>query len=165
MNFLRCTGALALFMLGNQSAWAYCPANLDYSVKGEFGRSDIVAIVRAEKVTWLDEKRQPAKLKKPLMLGNQPGGFDPYIGAYYAVRLVKAFKGRPARSFTIFSENTTARTPLKIGPALLLFITRTKVGDEYRRADDLTVDSCGNSSLANSAPRKIKLLSRLAARQ
>ena len=141
MNFRRCIGGFALFMLGIQSAWAYCPANLDYSVKGEFSRSDVVAIVKAEKVTWLDEKRQPAKLRKPLMLGNQPGGFDPYIGAYYSVRLVKAFKGRPAHSFRIFSENTTARTNLRIGPELLLFITRTKVCDEYRRADDFTVDS------------------------
>jgi hypothetical protein len=160
MSVRTLIGALALLVLGAEPAWAYCPPNLDYSITGEFRRADIVAIVRTERVTWLDENRRPTKLRKPLTFGNQPGGFDPYIGAYYSVRLVKAFKGHPPLTFRVFSENTTARTPLRMRPNLLLFLTRTRAADEYERVGDLTVDSCGNSSLATA--RKVALLQRLA---
>jgi len=136
---------------------------LDYSIRGEYRRSDIVALVRAERVIWLDKNRKPTKLKKPLTFGSIPGGLDPYIGAYYSVRLVRAIKGKVPARFRIFSENTTARTPLRLGQTLLLFISRTRVADEYRRVGDLTVDNCGNSALASRAPRVVRLVSRLAA--
>jgi hypothetical protein len=161
MSVRTIIGALVLLVTGAEPAWAYCPPNLDYSISGEFRRADIVAIVRAEGVTWLDENRRPTRLRKPLTFGNHPGGFDPYIGAYYTVRLVKGFKGHPPRTFRVFSENTTARTPLRMGPNLLVFLTRTRTGDEYHRVGDLKVDSCGNSSLATA--RKVALLQRLAA--
>jgi hypothetical protein len=141
---------------------AYCPPEVDYSVRGEFRRADIVAIVRAKKVTWLDESRRPTELKSPLTFGNLPGGLDPYIGAYYEVTLEQAFKGRPSRRFRIFSENTTARTPLVMDKPLLLFITRETVGDEYHVAGDFTVDNCGNSARADTKPELVRTVRQLA---
>lgn len=158
-------GAVALFACSTQSAWGWCDPQTDYSVREEFRRSDIVALVKAEKVTWLDERRRPTKLPGKPTLGSIAGGFDPYIGAYYRVRVVKLFKGPKVRSMEIFSENTEARTPLLIGPTLLLYITRTRRGDEYRRAGDLTVDYCGNSARASKAGRQIRLLNRLGSRR
>lgn len=161
--YIRTLVAFLLLAGGSHPAWAYCSPDVDRSVAGEFRRSDIVALVRAESETWLDENRQPTKLKQPLAFGSLPGGFDPYIGAYYSVRLVKAFKGNPPARFRIFSENTTARTPLRMGPTLLLFISRTKIADEYRSVGDLVVDNCGNSALAAKASEKLRRVSRLAA--
>ena len=155
--------AIVVLLGSSERAWAYCLPDLDYSVAGEFRRSDIVALVRPESVTWLDEHRKPTRLRQPLTFGSIPGGLDPYIGAYYSVRLVRAFKGNPPIRFRIFSENTTARTPLRMHALLLLFITRTTADDEYQRVGDLTVDACGNSALAAKVPREIKLISRLAA--
>jgi hypothetical protein len=146
----------------SQGAWAYCSPDVDYSVRAEFRRSDIIALVRAQGVTWLDENRRPTKLKRPLALGSIPGGLNPYIGAYYSVNLVRAFKGNPPRQFRIFSENTTARTPLRFGPTLLVFLTRTKVADEYQRVGDLIVDYCGNSALASKVPEEVHLVSHFA---
>jgi hypothetical protein len=157
--------AFVILLGASERACAYCPSEVDYSVAGEFRRSDIVALVRPNSVTWLDEHRKPTKLKPPLALGSIPGGLDPYIGAYYSVGLVRAFKGNPPRQFRIFSENTTARTPLRMGAVLLLFISRTKVADAYQRAGDLTVDVCGNSALASKARRQVRAVSRVAARR
>lgn len=154
---------LLLLMGGSQGAWAYCSPDLDYSIRGEFQRSDIVALVRAESVTWLDENRRPTELKEPLALGNMPGGLDPYVGAYYSVTMERAFKGNPPPLFLIFSENTTARTPLVMGKSLLVFLTRASVGDEYLRVGDLTVDSCGNSGLAAEIPRTVRVVGQLSA--
>ena len=160
----RLTLAGFLLLVGSgQTAWAYCSEGLDYSVAGEFRRSDIVAVVKAEAVTWLDENRKPTMLKPPLALGDIPGGLDPYIGAYYSVGLVRAYKGNPPPKFLIFSENTTSRTPLVMGKPLLLFLTRTTTGDEYVRVGDLTVDSCGNSARADKVPQTVRLVRQLSA--
>jgi hypothetical protein len=164
---MSCRTSVAGFLLlvgGSQTALAYCSEGLDYSVPAEFRRSDVVAVVRAEAVNWLDENRKPTKLKPPLALGDIPGGLDPYVGAYYSVRLERAYKGNPPSTFQIFSENTTARTPLVMGKSLLVFLTRAKQNDEFQRVGDLTVDSCGNSALAAKAPKTIRLVGQLSAR-
>lgn len=165
MNLKTLLACVLLSAIGAQPALAYCSPELDYTVKGEFRRSDIVATARVESVSWLNEKRQPTKLAGPLALGNMPGGFDPYIGAYYTVRLIKTYKGNPPHRFRIFSENTEARTPLRIGPSLLLFITRVTKSDEYARAGDLTVDYCGNSLSASRANKALRLIGRLSQRR
>ena len=162
---LRYLVASLLLSVFSAAASAYCPPDLDYSVRGEFRRSDIVAIVRADKVTWLDENRRPTSLKRPLSLGAFPGGLDPYIGAYYSVRLERAFKGNPPSRFRIFSENTTARTPLIVGKPLLLFIARSRLADHYIRVGDLTVDNCGNSARADKVPTRVRELNRLSHRR
>ena len=116
------------------------------SVKGEFARSAYVATVQVVRTTWLDESRRPARLHGHLMLGSIPGGFDPYSGANYKARVLKLYKGKPAKFLTVFSENTEARTPLKTGAKYLVFLERQTVGDEDRRVGDLMIDYCGNST-------------------
>ena len=157
--------ALPIFLLIvgiGAPAHAYCSPDIDYSLRGEFERADIVAIVKATGLTWINENRQPTTLKPPLGLGDMPGGLDPYLGAYYQVTLEESFKGRPPRSFRIFSENTTARTPLVMGKPLLLFISREKAADEYHVAGDLTVDACGNSVRADEKPETVAAVRKLA---
>lgn len=148
-------------MVASVPAFAACP-HTDYSVRGEFKRSDIVATVVVRDVVWLDEARKPVKLKPPLSLGHIPGGLDPYVGAYYSVTLTRIYKGNPPRQFRVFSENTSARTPLKIGIPLLLFLSRTRASDTYARAGDLIVDACGNSAVESKVPERMRLLRRLA---
>lgn len=134
-------------------AVAYCPPEIDYSVRGEFERDAYVGVVRVLGVTWLDEKRRPTRLHGKLMLGAIPGGFDPYSGADYRVEPVRTFKGHTAGPLTIFSENTEARTPLTVGAKYLVFLERQTVADENRRVGDLMIDYCGNSAtLSNAGP-------------
>ena len=137
---------------------AYCPPEIDYSVRGEYERADYVGVVRVGGVVWLDEQRRPTKLHGHLMLGTIPGGFDPYIGADYHVTPEHTFKGAPAQTLTIFSENTEARTPLRVGERYLVFLERQTVGDEYIRHGDLMIDYCGNSSGLSDAGRAISII-------
>lgn len=74
MRFRTFLGAFTLLALSAKPVLAYCPPNLDYSLRGEFRRADIVAIVKVKSVTWLDEHRRPVRLRRPLALGDQPGG-------------------------------------------------------------------------------------------
>jgi hypothetical protein len=139
-------------------AGAYCPPETDYSVRGEYERADYVGVVRVGGVVWLDEQRRPTKLHGRLMLGTIPGGFDPYIGADYRVTPERTLKGAQANSLTIFSENTEARTPLKVGSRYLVFLSRQTVGDEYHRVGDLMIDYCGNSAPLSDASRAISII-------
>jgi hypothetical protein len=139
-------------------AGAYCPPETDYSVRGEYERAHYVGVVRVDRVVWLDEQRRPTKLHGHLMLGAIPGGFDPYIGADYRVTPERTFKGAPANSLTIFSKNTEARTPLKVGASYLVFLNRQTVGDEYDHVGDLMIDYCGNSAPLNDARRAISVI-------
>ena len=157
----RCLKANAIALIGlvlPAAGHAYCPPDLDYSVRGELNRSDYVGIVRVVGVTWLDENRSPTKLGGNLMLGSMPGGFDPYEGANYRVIPERTFKGKASKRLIIFSENTEARTPLKMGSRYLVFLERQHVADEYRRVGDLMIDYCGNSSLLGKASTKLKEL-------
>ena len=155
--------ALILALFSAIPAQASCE-DIDYSIAGEFRRSDLVVLVSATGVTWLDDNRRPVKLKPPLSFGTMPGGLDPYLGAYYDVVLEKAYKGRPPRRFRIFSENTTARTPLAMHKPLLLFVKRVRAADAYLQVGDLTVDYCGNSVRADRMPQRVRAVERLAAR-
>lgn len=144
---------------------ANCDPAVDYSVKGEYRRSEFVGLVTVRSVTWLDEDRKPAPLRGPLMLGSIPGGFDPYSGALYDVSVNRAFKGRSAGRIDIFSENTEARTPLKVGARYLVFLYRQMRSNDDDRAGDRMIDYCGNSAFAAKAGRKIALLERLSRRR
>ena len=74
-----------------------------------------------------------------------PRGLDPYAGANYRVTLRQTLKGDLPKSFNIFSENTSARTPLVVGHNYIVFLHRAPNSDEYVRAGALTIDNCGNS--------------------
>jgi hypothetical protein len=156
---------LALLLLTTAAgAGAYCDPATDRSIRGEFRRSIWVGTVRVERVTWLGEDRRPAPLKPPLMLGSIPGGFDPYLGAYYRVKSAQIFKGSVPRRFQIFSENTSARTPLAIGRSYLVFLYRVTRSDEYQRKGDLMIDYCGNSSIDAKWTKPLAIVRRLAKR-
>ena len=148
----------AAFSWPADTARAYCPPEIDYSVRGELARADYVGLIRVMGVTWLDEQRRPTRLRGKLMLGSIPGGFDPYSGAEYQVIPEHTFKGEPGRFLTIFSENTEARTPLKPGARYLVFLERQTLGDEDRRAGDLMIDYCGNSAALSRASRALSVI-------
>jgi hypothetical protein len=128
------------------AAFAYCNPDTDYSVKAEFARSDIVAVVKVIRARWYDEHRNPvaAPTRAPL-------GLDPYAGVVYRVDVVRTFKGSPSRTLAIFSENTSARTPLEMGERYVVFLQRQTLADENRRVGDLMIDVCGNSAALRHA--------------
>jgi hypothetical protein len=158
--------AIALLTLTSAtSAGANCDPAIDRSARGEFRRSVWVGTVRVDGVTWLGEDRRPAPLKKPLMLGSIPGGFDPYAGAYYSVRGIQVFKGQLSHRFRIFSENTEARTPLVVGKSYLVFLYRVTRSDDYARKDDLMIDYCGNSAIDEKWTKPLAVVRRLTKRR
>ena len=120
--------------------------------------------MRVVRETWLDENWRPTTLKPPLRLGSLPSGLDPYAGAYYSVELARSFKGKLPAALRIFSENTTARTPLEVGGDYLVFLKREAKGDAYVRAGDLTIDNCGNSGPWMHRRRAAQLVEKLARR-
>ena len=96
--------------------------------------------------TWLDEDGRPTALEAPLVGGDQPIGLDPYLGANYAIQPLEVLKGSPPQQLTLFSENTTARFPMKVGATYLLFVYEaTDTDPPY-----LHLDSCGNSGLLDN---------------
>jgi hypothetical protein len=131
-------------------------------MKQEFARSAFVGLIRVKAVTWLDENRRPTRLRPPLMLGTMPGGFDPYSGALYTVDRITTYKGRQPSRFDIFSENTEARTPLRVGQSYLGFLYRATTADEWDRVGDLMIDYCGYSAPASKVADRIAKVKRLA---
>lgn len=95
--------ALAVAALSPQKARAYCggsdPLNFDYdpkfySVPKEWTRSKYVVKARSVREIWLGEDGKEKPLKPPFQNGApRPWGFDPYIGAYYDVVVLQAYKG------------------------------------------------------------------------
>ena len=144
---------------------ANCAPEIDRSIAGEFRSSAYVALVRVDRVAWLDESRKPVQLRMPLALGTVPGGFDPYSGAYYDARPLRMFKGRPVRSLRIWSENMEARTPLAIGKDYLVFLYRNRIRDGDDLPGDLMIDYCGNSAPAAASKPTIRVIERLQWRQ
>ena len=114
-----------------------------YSVAEESQRAEFIVEVRSRKETWLGEEGKPAPLKPPFQNGaKRPWGFDPYVGAYYDVEVLRTYKGNPPRRLRLFSENSTARFHLWVGKTYLLFLTEASwPGDNNL----YTVDTCGNS--------------------
>ena len=60
-------------------------------------------------------------------------------GWFYRVRVEKTLRGAPTRFVVVYTENTNARFPLKVGERYLLFV--------YRVERRLEIDGCGNSAL------------------
>ncbi len=106
---------------------------------------------------WLGEDGKPKSLKPPFQFGSpRPWGFDPYIGAYYDVQILKVFKGRPATQLRLFSENSTARFWLTMGTDYLLFISTEPFDPPIGQA--LTIDTCGNSALVSKAAAALRIV-------
>lgn len=154
------------------AAIAYCPGNdrllphydpKFYSVTEEFSRARYVVTVRVISETWLGEDGAKKALKPPFQNGaSRPWGFDPYLGAYYRVKIISVFKGRPSTTLRVFSENSTGRFILNVGADYLLFVTNETfdvIGSQF------TVDTCGNSASLDKAQVTLSQVRRLARRQ
>lgn len=149
---LRFLGIVALLGIAAPAS-AYC-AGLDksrpgypptyYSLANEFKRASYVAIVRAERETWLGEDGRPKPLRPPFQYGNsRPWGFEDYIGTRFDVRVIQTFKGRPQKTLQLFSENSTARFWLDVGREYVILATEETFDAPIGRG--LTLDTCGNS--------------------
>jgi hypothetical protein len=129
-----------------------------YSVPHEYHRAKYVIVARVIRETWLGEDGRPKPLRPPFQDGRpRPWGFDPYAGAYYDVRVERAFKGRPPPKLRLFSENSTARFWLKVGTEHVLFVTEEAFDSPIDK--QLTIDTCGNSKplpQARSLVRSLK---------
>ena len=148
---------LACFAIATPAS-AHCDPKIDQSVKAEFKRATYVVAASVQKETWLDEKGRPTKLAGTLTFGTIPSGLDPYLGANYDVEVLKSFKGKAPRHLTVFSENSTARTPFSKQEKVLLFLLPLWKGDKIGRAGPFVVDNCGNSSKLDTAQKTIEQL-------
>src|SRR5690348_15937531 len=57
-------------------------------------------------------------------------------GTRYTVRVTEVFRGHPARTLSVFSENSSGRFPMDIGGSYLVFLSREP-------HLPLTIDNCG----------------------
>jgi hypothetical protein len=167
VGVLASTGVL----WGPAVALAYCPGwdkslpDYDpnyYSVPQEFNRSDHVVEVRVLRETWLGEDGKPKRLEPPFQNGaKKPWGFDPYVGAYYDVEVLKSFKGKAPKNMRLFSENSTARFWFDVGSEQVLFVSKGTFDPPIGRR--LSVDTCGNSQSLAKAAGLLGKLNRLSA--
>lgn len=151
------------------AANAYCPGSDKstpeydpkyYSVSHEFRRSQYVVRARVIRETWLGDDGKEKRLEPPFQNGAQrPWGFDPYVGAYYDIEVLKAFKGKPGDRLRIFSENTTARFWLNVGGEYLFFVTKEKFDEPVGL--QLTIDTCGNSASFEKGNATFRAVERL----
>ena len=129
------------------SALAYCPGGDPYlpgyqpdfySVKKEFGRSQLVVEAVLEKETWVNHQGAPVPITQSME----------YAGTWYDLRVKRTFKGRRTDHVMLFSENSNARFEFDRRKPYLLFISEEKFDSPIDRA--LTIDTCGNSGLSNA---------------
>lgn len=96
----------------------------DYSVGAEAARSKYVLVVEVE-----SQRDVPDAEDRELT-----------AGTWYRVRAQQVFRGKPAKTFEVYSENSSGRFPMEVGKAYLVF-----VGPDWNAR--LSVDPCGNSGL------------------
>ena len=180
LTFIHCamkprTADLVLFSFLLAAIWApadadaYCagsdPSQPDYdphyySVSHEFQRAKYVVRARVTRETWLGEDGTTKPLTPPFQNGApRPWGFDPYLGAYYVVKILHAFKGDPSAELRLFSENSTARFWFALGSEHILFITEESFDPPIGEA--LTIDTCGNSAAIQKAHATLRAIERL----
>ena len=168
----RHAAALALvcyFAFSPLKVSAYCPGNDPtvpdydphyYSVPKEFGRAKYVVEVRVLRETWLGDDGKVKLLKPPFQDGaRRPWGFDPYIGAYYDVKVLQVFKGALKPELRLFSDNSTSRFWLDVGSDYLLFISDDTFDPPI--GVQLTTDNCGNSAGIKDARATVRTLEAL----
>jgi hypothetical protein len=82
-----------------------------------------------------------------------------HLRTIYHVQVTRAYRGAPAPTVAVFSENDSGRFPMQRGVGYLLFLSRWEDGH-------LHVESCGNSrplARATDVIRRVRALARLAA--
>lgn len=131
-----------------------------YTVSHELRRAKYVVEAVVTRETWLGEDGKPKALQPPFQNGGaRPWGFDPYLGAYYDVRVSRSFKGPAPATLRLFSENSTARFRFDVGSKHVLFVSEETFDGPIGRR--LTVDTCGNSnelSRARPVTRRLREL-------
>ncbi len=128
-----------------------------YSISKEFARSQYVVVGRVITETWLGEDGKPKPLQPPFQDGRpRPWGFDPYMGAVYDVKVLRVIKGKPGPQLSLFSENSTGRFWLTVGDEYLFFVSEETFDEPVGRR--LTIDTCGNSTVAAKANEILKRL-------
>jgi hypothetical protein len=116
-----------LAMVPSRAALAVC-LNGHPSVEQEYRQSSIVFVGRVTAARAIPETKSS------------------YEGTRYSIRVGEIFRGRPRRTITVFSENSSGRFPMEIGVEYLLFLS-------LRAGGPPMVDSCGNSgSVSEAAP-------------
>jgi|tagenome__1003787_1003787.scaffolds.fasta_scaffold20967447_3 hypothetical protein len=132
-----------------------------YSVAHEFRRAKYVLQTKVLREIWIGENGKEKPLRPPFQYGSlRPWGFDPYLGAYYDVRVEHSFKGRVPATLHLFSENSTARFWLKVGEAYILFVFDGSFDGPI--GQKLTIDTCGNSRPLLNAHSLTRELEKLA---
>lgn len=71
-------------------------------------------------------------------------------GWFYRIRVERTFRGTQARFIVLYTENTNARFPLKVGERYLLFV--------YRVERRLEINGCGNSAPLSEAAAAISAI-------
>ncbi len=160
-----CLWLLAGLWLGTlpMSASAYCAGgdptlpNYDpryYSIDQEFRRSQYVIRAKVIRETWIGEDGNIKALQPPFQQsGHRPWGLDPYMGAFYDLRVETIYKGKPPAILRVFSENSTARFWLEEGVEILAFVSSERFDRPIGR--QFTLDTCGNFSIFPKANRTI----------
>ena len=100
------------------------------------------------RMTVADEYRMSNYVLTGKVIGlRRVGAHDGFFDATnYRVALVTPYKGKPPKTLTIYSSNTTARFDMDVGKTYLLFVNRT-----WGRYD---IDNCGwSDELSQSGPQ------------
>jgi len=114
----------------------YCPVPA-LRANGEFFKSDVIVVG-----TVLTVREVSAS-------GDDPGGW------YYGLQINETFRGTARERFTVYTENSSGRFPLRQGETYLLF-ARWENG-RYE------IGNCGNSELLSRATKSIQILKNLKA--
>jgi len=147
------------------AGWDKTQPNYDpryYSVDHELRRSQYVVKAKVLKETWIGEDGKRKPLQPPFQNGGpRPWGFDPYLGAFYELRVETVFKGKPPPTLRVFSENTEARFWLLPGEQILAFVSPGTFDAPVGK--QLTLHTCGNFGFFPKAQRLIPAVLRASA--
>jgi hypothetical protein len=104
------------------------------SVRDEYRASDAVVVGTVIRATHVPLSR------------------DYLEGTTYLVRVDETLKGKPPARIPLFSENSSARFPMRVGTKYLLFV------DNLERS---AIDNCGNSGAVSKRAKALALVRRL----
>ena len=135
------TGLLitALVIVSSRETLAMC-LNGHPSVDQEFRQSSLVFVGRVTAASAVAETKSY------------------YEGTRYTIQIKEISSGRPPRTLTVFSENSSGRFPMDIGVDYLVFLSA-------RTGEPAMVDSCGNSGPVTEIALTIDAVKKLSRRQ
>jgi hypothetical protein len=122
------------------SALAYCDGHP--TVEQEFNSSALVfvgKVISAEKV----------RIHSQSISG----------GTSYAVEVTQALKGRASKTVHLYSENSSARFPMRTGEQYLIFADYDVFEGFHGRK--LAINSCGNSARLSKSDKTLETVRRL----